>query len=539
MVPGSAYHVAAAGGVLYPLPMVQIMSVTVRFDKQIAEWAAAHGPTGTIRRFRLPLGRYVAGGPSTRATFCCPFPCKGLSAVKGRLYLLVTTSSVLMYARYLFVVGFVALVLGLAASPVNAQAAYQPDFDLEVISVRGDEGEAHLDVYTSIPYQNLRFLATESGFRAAYVVTANVYHLNADNSEGGLLLSRTWERAVEVEEYDETQEGGKADQSVQSIEAPPGRYLVEVTTEDEASRRTFAREVALRVAPTDAAFSISDPLLVRSYDPATRRIEPNVGGAISTEEESAMVYYEIYASTPRELQVTYSVTERNRVEDRPSFRALLGLATDQRVEQGTPVLVTEPLSVPAGRTPATFQIDTENLQVGEYMLGIRIESVEGATLAEASRPVAVKWMGLDAQIANLEDAIRQLRYIAKSDEMRAMTRAESPEEQLRLFQEFWETRDPTPGTSRNERMEEYYFRVSYANERYSRFHEEGWNTDRGEVFITFGDPDYVENHPFGYGTEPYQIWYYESRGRRFIFVDEHGTGDFQLAIPIWDDRTRM
>ncbi len=80
-------------------------------------------------------------------------------------------------------------------------------------------------------------------------------------------------------------------------------------------------------------------------------------------------------------------------------------------------------------------------------------------------------------------------------------------------------------------MEEYYFRVAYANERYGRFHDRGWNTDRGEIFIRFGEPDYVEDHPFNYGTQPYQIWNYYGQGRRFIFIDEHGHGRLPPADP--------
>ena len=124
--------------------------------------------------------------------------------------------------------------------------------------------------------------------------------------------------------------------------------------------------------------------------------------------------------------------------------------------------------------------------------------------------------------------------MAKDDEYQAIRNAPTPEDQRRLFLDFWNERDPSPGTVRNEQMEQYYFRVAYANERYSRFHDRGWNTDRGEIFIVFGEPDYVENHPFNYGTRPYQIWNYYGQGRRFIFVDDTGLGDFRLLVPRWD-----
>ena len=147
-------------------------------------------------------------------------------------------------------------------------------------------------------------------------------------------------------------------------------------------------------------------------------------------------------------------------------------------------------------------------------------------------------MGLDAQIADLDEAISQLRYVAKDREVSALRNAPSYEEKVRLFREFWTRRDPTPSTPRNEQMEEYYYRVAYANERYGRMRDAGWRTDRGEVFIRFGEPDEVEDRPFSYGTQPYQVWYYFRHGRQFIFVDE-GVGDYQLLNKIWDERTRM
>ncbi|NNF58038.1 MAG: GWxTD domain-containing protein, partial [Rhodothermaceae bacterium] len=143
------------------------------------------------------------------------------------------------------------------------------------------------------------------------------------------------------------------------------------------------------------------------------------------------------------------------------------------------------------------------------------------------------------QIRNLNEAIAQLRYVARDREIRAIRNAATPEEQLRLFRAFWERRDPTPGTARNERMEEYYYRVSFANDEYGRLTDQGWNTDQGEVYIRFGEPDIVERHPFNYGTKPYEIWYYNRHGRRFVFVDDNGMGDYELLIPIWDERTRM
>ena len=440
---------------------------------------------------------------------------------------------VMAACRFLTLLGLIGLISG-----VQAQVAYQPEFDLDVISQRSADGSSQMDIYTAIPYSNLRFRSVSGGFEAKYTVTVEIFRVDERGRQLGLISNRTWERDVNVATYNETQ-AETIDRTTQSLSVDPGRYAVEVQVEDGASRRSFVREMALVVSRFDRGVSMSDPLLLDRYDSSRRRLYPNVGGIIRTDQDHFTVYYDIYAQQPTDLRVTYVATEQNRVAERPSFSALLGLSDSAKEDLGTPLVLTEQLRVRAGKNPATLRIDTEPFRVGDYVLSIRLETVSGTLVAEATKEFAVRWMGLEGQIRNLGEAISQLRYIARDGDVRTMRRAETQEEKLRLFRAFWERRDPTPGTLRNERMEEYYYRVSYANEQYSRLRDSGWDTDRGEVYIRFGEPDMVDSHPFNYGTKPYEIWYYNRHGRQFYFVDDTGLGDYQLLIPIWDERTRM
>jgi GWxTD domain-containing protein len=423
------------------------------------------------------------------------------------------------------------------AGRAHAQAAYQPEFDLDVVGNRTEAGAPQLEVYTAIPYSNLRFLARTGGFEARYTVSVEVHRLDAEGQRQGLAATRSWEREVQVAAYEETQ-APEVDRATQAVAVAPGRYAVEVQLEDAASRRSFVREAAVQLDSYTGGVALSDPLVLDRYDDS-RRLFPNVGSTIRTDQEQFTVYYEIYAQQPADLRVTYVATEEGRFRERPSFRALLGLSEREQTDLGTPLVLSEPIAVAAGRNPATLRLETERFRVGDYVLSIRLETPDGRLLSETNKPFSVRWMGLETQVSDVDDAISQLRYVARESEIRAMRSAPTPEEKLRLFQTFWDRRDPSPGTRRNERMEEYYYRVSYANEQYGRLRDQGWNTDRGEVYIRFGEPDMVERHPFNYGTKPYEIWYYNRHGRRFIFVDETGMGDYQLLIPVWDDRTRM
>jgi GWxTD domain-containing protein len=53
---------------------------------------------------------------------------------------------------------------------------------------------------------------------------------------------------------------------------------------------------------------------------------------------------------------------------------------------------------------------------------------------------------------------------------------------------YWKANDPLYLTKYNERLLEHYSRVAYANLRFSYKDTPGWKTDRGEVYIRYGEP---------------------------------------------------
>ena len=93
--------------------------------------------------------------------------------------------------------------------------------------------------------------------------------------------------------------------------------------------------------------------------------------------------------------------------------------------------------------------------------------------------------------------------------------------------------DPSPGTEENELMDEYYRRVDFSNANFGTM-QQGWQSDRGMVYIILGAPNDIERHPFESDGKPYEIWTYYRINRDFIFVDTTGFGDYRLVSPFWD-----
>jgi GWxTD domain-containing protein len=141
----------------------------------------------------------------------------------------------------------------------------------------------------------------------------------------------------------------------------------------------------------------------------------------------------------------------------------------------------------------------------------------------------------------------EVPYLITDDERAAFRKLSTDEEREQFIEQFWERRNPNPGSPENEFKEEYYRRIAYANEHYASGIP-GWKTDRGRIYITYGPADEIEAHPSGGNyqrtpeegggqteTYPFETWryrYIDNVGQNIIleFVDPTMTGEYHLTM---------
>jgi GWxTD domain-containing protein len=105
-----------------------------------------------------------------------------------------------------------------------------------------------------------------------------------------------------------------------------------------------------------------------------------------------------------------------------------------------------------------------------------------------------------------------IRYIATSEEKNIVDSLETDEELNDFLVEFWQRRDPTPLTEKNEFKNEYVRRFKFANSFLG-----GWQTDRGRVYILQGPPEEILLDPVSREfSGDMEIWIYD----RFIKAPE-------------------
>jgi GWxTD domain-containing protein len=97
--------------------------------------------------------------------------------------------------------------------------------------------------------------------------------------------------------------------------------------------------------------------------------------------------------------------------------------------------------------------------------------------------------------------------------------------------DFWKDRDKVLTTQGEDPFKQYLNRVDISNQRFSHANKIGWKTDRGRVFILYGEPSEIERFPNQMDTKPYEIWHYNEveGGVIFVFADLSGFSDYTLV----------
>lgn len=127
-------------------------------------------------------------------------------------------------------------------------------------------------------------------------------------------------------------------------------------------------------------------------------------------------------------------------------------------------------------------------------------------------------------------------YIISPRERAAFERLTTDEERDQFIRQFWERRNPLPGSGTNNFKEEFHRRVKFANAHFA-FGHPGWMSDRGHMYLLYGPPDEIQFHP---NSTPYHfsVWKYQylpglGEDVVFVFVDLAGNGDYRTAAPPW------
>ncbi len=308
----------------------------------------------------------------------------------------------------------------------------------------------------------------------------------------------------------------------------PGKYKIQLLLRDKNSRKVYTDEFKVKLKKYNKKSpQFSDIEFAQAIGSIENQSSPFIKGDINIipsvshvyggfEEENKLLYYvEIYPGKKISEEVIMITLLRHRFYGKMIYRDSIY------------IILEEP------RTMQLRNISIDGLRPGNYDLELELRDKKFKKLDKKTVSFNIKMTPEMFIKHDYKTVLKQLAIIAENDEIDKMKDIKDLEARVLAFKTFWEERDPTPGTKYNEIKAEFYRRIRYATNHFSYLKDNGWNSDRGRIFILYGEPDQLDDYPISPNRRPYQEWHYykEGRYRKFLFIDEHEDGDYRLIYP--------
>ena len=445
----------------------------------------------------------------------------------------------------------VCLAAAIVAAPVAATVP-QNDSGLVVRAVRfyrPDMNRTRVKGLVQIPFSMIQAAGGTAG-QLNYAVSVQV----AD-STGLTLYQQAWRNRARAQ-------AGSDAYTVEIVDfvVAPGKYRLEVEVEDSVSGRKATGGIDVQaLSRADGASDLlvaPEMRLATADDTVPRPGEFRTGNNLVTAAAQVLL-------TPLRANVYYLLEAYSDSGQRGTMSVAIRDSTGKISIKTPEVQVT----VAAGGSVLKGQLDLAGLPEGTYamvadlklggrsiqrtaaisMAGLRETLARDSASRQADR---VTDQGYFAAMSaeELEDAKGPLIYIAEPGELSAWQSQLSQDAKRRFLTTFWQKRDLTPRTARNERREAFYEAVAYANQAYKeggRNALAGWRSDRGRIFARYGAPDDVFREQNDGRAPPYEVWQYtKGKGHYYLFADRTGFGAYQLifsndlrepGIPAWSE----
>ena len=421
-------------------------------------------------------------------------------------------------------------------------------FDYACFDYPPEEGKTLVEFYYGLLRHQMTFAMVDSAYQAMAFVWIEL------EDENGVVLDTLYKKiATRVE--------SPAEMNNKNIKLPdqisyimsPGTYVATLTIEDiesqsggiplsgkigqrrvrvvvpdfkSSSLAMSGIELSYKIEALPANIEVSD---YRSIDKSNRRIVPNPSRLFVTTDSSLYFYSEVYnlafgLGVNKEFYVTCNILD--------TYGDIVSqFGTRRHIKPGSSAIVSSVL-------------DIHDLSEGSYALSIEVTDAETGAKTKTDKPFQLLPSsielspGVDADSFTEDDAeylSMVLEYILPKEQKKTLEQLDL-EGKKNFFEDFWERTDPDPTTRLNEFKVEVFRRFRYVNDHYSvsiAKRDDGWKSDRGRVYIVYGEPDEIEKFPSTMDLNPFEKWNYHNLGSQgpafFIFEDETGYGDFRLA----------
>lgn len=336
--------------------------------------------------------------------------------------------------------------------------------------------------YVSVPYASLQFVKADSLYKAGYHITLQLVdrrkNLYGDEKFGDVIVRTPSTVSSQTTAAAETLE----------VILPEGRYEANLSVQALGATRRIQREFDIEIFHR----ALGSLRITNSQD--NRMLERPFDS-----RDTMLVSVPLYEENLDSL--SFKITHPGA----PGYNETVGNPSKE----------------------ASWEIALEDLSSGDYQLSV--EAFKGKKAVDERTALFILRNPFRFDPGRYEELIDKLIYITSFEERERM-KSVPPEARQATWDSFWRAKDPTPQTEYNEELESYFAKIEYC-ERNFGYGDRGYLSDRARIYMRFGPPDEIEDHPFEPNRYPYIVWTYNLLGMQFIFEERLGFGEYELVYP--------
>ncbi|MBN1299775.1 MAG: GWxTD domain-containing protein [Melioribacteraceae bacterium] len=414
-------------------------------------------------------------------------------------------------------------------------------FEFDYARFRYDTVSTYFEIYYSISEEDLKPVETAE----AIGVSAVLQVIITDKISNQQLINKKYNVNTTYATFSEAEESGKNLVGMISFLLPFGEYYLELKVQDQndSARVKYLNEEIISRAYSFEQATISDlefasRIVTESQNTNsifyknTIEVVPNPHNIFGKRLPILFYYAELYNllsdTTSGDVyinkQVVNSLGEKvfektNQVSRQNNSIVDVGALNISKYPTGSYKLMLSLL----------FQKTNKGVSSSKRFYIINPDVKDTSEEISKSLSVVTSEFGVMSE-EDCDELFGSVKYFGSSNEIDQYESLDSLNAKRKFLFNFFIQRDPDPSTPENEFKQEVEERIDIIEGRYRSFTKTGVKTDRGRVYLIYGDPDEIEMHPNDYDRKPYEIWYYHSieGGVIFVFGDLTGYSDYEL-----------
>ena len=366
-----------------------------------------------------------------------------------------------------------------------------------------ESGLVEVMCFVKIPNYSLQFVKEGRSFIAEY--DANLSVVNKDDVE---VATGSFSDKIIVKKFSETTSRVKSTILSSSFVIPLEDYVVSVNIKDIDTKLTSKKTKKVNLDDFSETFQVYDPIFLKETDGewgfSDNEFPVDANQIII--KENQLKFYQYATISPGDYTMVVNVFSGKKLQ------------------------WTNTINSSSGTKVVSQLINLPTKDINKVDLKIEVTVNQGGLSVSKSSKFKSRDSFMFGGIGNIDLALSQMNYILTTEERKELKNLKQNEKEG-FFKKAWARRDPKPETKVNELMDEYYARVQFTEENFSRGSSGGWRSDMGMIFILFGKPDDIQRYSSMQSNYVYETWYYFSIGEEFAFVDDYGFGDYRLRRP--------